>query len=156
VDRRFFVILDEAIGDAAGTLDLHFQFAPGPVVLDVVHNRAYTMFDDANVLVWLAEPAQAVLQGEEGWFAWTYNKRVPRIASRFRLPSTGAPAHALTLVVPFRGGRLPAAEASVDEASMDEGFAAGGRCPKVVVQLGSDRWQLGRDLGAGRAWCSPL
>ena len=86
VDRRFFVILDQALGDAQGTLDLHYQFAPGPVALDVEANCAYTLFPDANVLVKLAAPEGALLQGEEGWFAWTYNKRVPRIALRCRYP----------------------------------------------------------------------
>jgi hypothetical protein len=156
VNRRFFVLLDEAIGDAAGALDLHFQFAPGPVALDVPGNRAYTLFDDANVLVSLAAPAQAALQGEEGWFAWTYNRRVPRMACRFRLLGTGAPAHALTVIVPFQGDQVPTVEASVEKASADEAFVAGGQNPGIVVRLGNERWHLGRDLGAARAWCSSL
>jgi heparan-sulfate lyase len=29
VDKRYFVIVDEAIGNATGDIDIHFQLAPG-------------------------------------------------------------------------------------------------------------------------------
>ena len=151
VDRRFFVLLDEAIGDAQGILDLHYQFAPGPVALDVERNRAYTLFDDANALVSLVAPSGALLQGEEGWFGWSYNKRTPRVALRFRLPDGGAPACALTVIVPYRGTGVPDVEASIAE-----GFVVGGDRAEATARVDGARWQIGRDLSSGKAWCKPL
>jgi len=49
--RRFIVILDEAIGDAQGQLDLHYQFAPGEYKLDAATKSACTSFPDANVFL---------------------------------------------------------------------------------------------------------
>ncbi|MCP4639187.1 MAG: hypothetical protein GY851_02070, partial [bacterium] len=88
VDKRFFVLLDEAIGDvsgdAPGTLDLHFQFAPGDVDVDPEAHQANTRFDDVNLLVWQDPNAPVTVHEEEGWFAWTYGHRKPRTAIRFQ------------------------------------------------------------------------
>jgi len=148
--RRFFVILDQAIGDAQGTLDLHYQFAPGAVALDVEANRAYTLFPDSNVLVQLAAPEGAVLAGEEGWFAWTYNKRVPRIGLRFRLPQPGAPAHALTIIAPYRNQCRPQVT-----AALAEGFDPAADRAELTASIDGQTWALGYDLAANRIWCAP-
>lgn len=54
VDHKFFVLVDEAYGSAAGKVNLHFQLLPGSdseVVFDGASNGAYTAFADKNNLV---------------------------------------------------------------------------------------------------------
>lgn len=44
VQRRFFILVDEALGTAEGDLDLHFQLTPGPAVFDAATKTARTDF----------------------------------------------------------------------------------------------------------------
>lgn len=148
VDRTFFVLLDEAIGDAAGQLDLHFQFAPGDVVFDDASGSARTTFDDANVLVALGDGSAAEMVEEEGWFAWAYGHRKPRKAFRYALKEA-APTSVVTCVVPYRGTDVP--EVSVSDRSGD---VAADRVEMAVEAFGK-RFAIGRDLDENRAWIEP-
>ncbi len=148
--RRFFVILDEAIGEAKGVLDLHFQFAPGSVKLDAARKRAYTLFDDANVLVWMDPVAPVTLEEEEGWTGWYYNKRMRRTACRFRHSASGAPAHFLTLLVPCRGDKVPPVQAGL--IGLEDLSSLKGRV-EITLDLLGQSWQVGYDLAQRRAWC---
>ncbi|MDP6778055.1 MAG: alginate lyase family protein [Candidatus Latescibacteria bacterium] len=146
VERRFFVLLDEAIGDAQGALDLSFQLAPGDATLDSAGKWARTAFGDANVLVWAGADAPVTLEEEEGWLAWAYGYRKPRKAFRFRHRGQ-APATFLTLVVPYRGTEAP--EVS---ASLADGFRVGDGRAAVKVEGFGRAWEVGRDLEKGEAW----
>jgi heparan-sulfate lyase len=142
VDRAFFVLLDEAIGGAPGALDLHFQVAPGPAVHDAAGHWAATGFDDANVLIWQGPSAPVTLEEEEGWFAWSYGKRTPRKAFRFR--SRGpAPAAFVTVIVPYRGKERP--EVAVSGAKE---LRPGAAAVALRVTVSGRSWELSRDLGA--------
>lgn len=112
VDHSFFVFLDEAVGDAEGDIDLHFQFAPGEAKLDEDNRTARTLFDDANVVV-RCFTEDAMMAREEGWFAWSYGHRKERPAFRFRKQGK-APYSFLTMIVPFRGTEAPAFGAELD------------------------------------------
>ncbi len=147
VDRAFFVLLDEALGEAPGKLDLHFQLAPGSVPLDTGAHRAVTTFDDANVLVWAAPDALLQMEPEEGWFARKYGHRTPRTAFRFR-HSRSAPAAFLTIVCPFRGSQPPRVEATLSEP-----WEVGADPVELQVEARGRRWRLGRDLKRREAWC---
>jgi heparan-sulfate lyase len=148
VDKTFFVLLDEAIGDAKGTLDLHFQLAPGNARLDGQRKQAATTFDDANVLVWAGSDAPVALEEEEGWFAWRYGHREPRPAFRFRHTGS-APAVFLTLVVPYRGAQPPEVSAGPSEK-----FEAGANRVALTVKTFGKSWRIGRDLDRQTAWCA--
>jgi len=147
VDRTFFVLLDEAIGDAAGTLDVHFQFAPGDVDMDTAKHRAVTCFPRANVLVWSDPAAPITMEEEEGWYAWKYGHRKPRKALRFR-HARSAPAAFLTVLYPFRGTRLPEVTARLSDT-----FQVGADHVECQVQVDERTWKMGRDLSTGDAWC---
>ena len=146
VDKEFFVLLDEAIGDADGRLELHFQVAPGRVDIDAARGRAATAFDDANVLVAAATGSPVDTAEEEGWFAWAYGKREPRPAFRFRHDGV-APACFLTLVVPYRGTEPPEAE-----ARYPADLQVGAEQVELQVTVGGRSWTIGRDLTRGIAW----
>lgn len=55
VDHKFFVLVDEAIGNASGTINLNYHLCRGTdteVVLDLAENGAHTAFSDqANILI---------------------------------------------------------------------------------------------------------
>ena len=104
VDKRYFVIVDEAIGKATGDIDLHFQLAPGNAVFD--HNRFSVNSDFKegwNVLVRTQKQKGLELSEEEGWVSFEYTKKEPRPAFRYRLKKTSAqqPVHFTTLVTPY-------------------------------------------------------
>lgn len=145
VDHAFFVFLDEAIGDAPGTVDLHFQLAPGPVTLDGAGHWAATGFDDgANVLVWQAPAAPVALEKEEGWFAWSYGKRTPRPAFRFR-HGRRASAAFVTVIAPYRGKARP--EVALSGA---ESIKPGADAVALRVTVAGRTRDLSRDLGTSR------
>lgn len=147
VEKRFFVLLDEAIGDAAGTLDLNFQFAVGDAAVDCSRKQARTCFQDANVLVWADPAAPVTLSEEQGWFSWDYGHRRARKAIRFR-HLDAAPAVFLTLLVPYEGTEPP--EAS---AAFAGDFRAGGDSVELVVRAFGRSWAVGRSLDSRTAWC---
>jgi len=145
VDRAFFVLLDEAIGEAPGAVDLHFQFAPGPVNFDAAGHWAATEFDDANVLVWQAPSAPVTLEEEVGWFAWAYGKREARQAFRFRHKGQ-APAAFVTVIVPYRGQERPNVALHSEPV-----FQPGADATTVRVTVSGKSWELSRDLRSNAA-----
>lgn len=146
VDRRFFVLLDEAIGIAPGQLDLHFQLAPGDVTFDSAENRAFTLFDNANVLVQAAAGSPASMIEETGWFAWEYGHRTPRKAFRFALEGH-APAAFGAVIFPYRGTGTPAVSAELPAE-----LRAGDDRVEMTVIASGETWRVGRDLALGEGW----
>lgn len=145
VNRRFFVLLDEAIGDEAGVPALHVQFAPGEVSADPDERRLHTCFKDANVLVAAQDDADWDLCEEEGWFAWAYGHRVPRTAFRFEQQGP-APVAFLTVMVPYRGIEPPSVQARLT------GGAVGDDRRECEVTVSGEIWRVGRDVGQGTSW----
>ncbi|MDP6041170.1 MAG: alginate lyase family protein, partial [Candidatus Latescibacteria bacterium] len=146
VNRQFFVFLDEAIGNVSGQLDLHFQFAPGDVTFDEGGNRAFTQFDDANVLVQAAGSSSVSMVEEEGWFAWGYGHRTERKAFRFA-HNVQAPAAFLTAVVPYRGTDVPNVSVALPDT-----FEVGDDRVELRVEAFGDTLVVGRDLVSGEGW----
>jgi hypothetical protein len=147
VDRKFFVFLDEAVGDAPGALQVHWTPAPGPGRLSPDAATFTTQYPDANVLIHTASPQPAAFSQEDGWFAWEYGRRAPRKVLSLRHPDA-APAAFLTVVAPYPGADPPAVQ-----AQLADGFTAGGDEARVRVQAFGRRWQIGRSLEQKRAWC---
>jgi len=140
VEKKFFVLLDEAIGRARGELALHFQFAPGEAEINASEHWAATRFPDANVLVWMDRQAPVTFEEEEGWHAWEYGHRTPRKAFCCK-HAAQAPAAFLTVVYPYRGTSQP-----VVSARLGEGFQVGAGRAEVQVETQGKRWALVRDL----------
>jgi heparan-sulfate lyase len=149
VDKTFLVLLDEAIGQAKGKLDLHYQLAVGDIRIDARAPCVTTGFDDVNVLIWSDPSLPISVTKEEGWFGWTYGKRMPRPAVSVR-HGQPAPAAFLTVLVPYRGSDVPKVSAAVAE-----GFTVGADEAAIRVEALGKTWQLGRDLKNNRAWCRP-
>ena len=104
VDKRYFVIVDEAFGSATGEVDIHFQLAPGEAVFDQKSMAVNSTFE-AGWNVWVQSQKQAVLElnEEEGQVSFVYTKKEPRPAFRYRLPKKNSQQgiRFITIVVPY-------------------------------------------------------
>jgi len=104
VNKRYFIIVDEAIGGAAGEVELHFQFAPGKANFDQTALKVTTDFADGwNVMVKTVAQNGLKMEEEEGQVSFLYTKKEPRPAFRYAVSKTANQANLrfVTLVVPY-------------------------------------------------------
>jgi heparan-sulfate lyase len=150
VRKKFFVLVDDAIGQAAGNVDLHFQFAPGKAVFDREGFLARTGFaKGANVLVQAAPQDGMTLEEEEGQVSFVYEKKEPRPALRFRLAKAAqtAAVRFVTLVAPYQGQEPPKASVRVLGAARP-----GDSRVELEVNVGEAAARVGFDLTEKKAW----
>jgi heparan-sulfate lyase len=149
IDKSFFLIVDDAIGAAAGDVDVHFQVAPGPATVDAMRAAAHSAIaDGANVLVQgLPQPGLALAE-EEGQVSLAYGERQPRPAVRFRqTKAAGTQAvRFVTAVVPYRQA-CPV----VTIHPVGANVAGQDRCEFEVIVSGTTV-RAGYDLATGTAW----
>jgi heparan-sulfate lyase len=104
VDKKYFVIVDEAIGNASGDIDIHFQLAPGDAVSNRDSFSVHSNFKNGwNVQVQTNPQSGLELLEEEGWVSFLYTKKEPRPAFCYRLKKSQDTEnlHFVTVVVPF-------------------------------------------------------
>lgn len=106
VDKKYFIVVDEAIGSATGDVAIHFQLAPGGE--DAIFNHAassvQTSFNEGwNVFVQTQNQPGLKLEEEEGWVSFRYTEKEPRPAFSYRAKkeSENNKVRFVTLVVPF-------------------------------------------------------
>jgi heparan-sulfate lyase len=123
VDKKYFLIVDDAIGNATGDIDVHFQFAPGDAVYDSANYSVQTSFNDGWNLMVRANSQEAMqLDEEEGWVSFVYTKKEKRPAFRYRInKSTPDAVRFVTLVIPYGGKQSPSIEAQVSSDSRPGG-----------------------------------
>jgi heparan-sulfate lyase len=145
IDRSYFLIHDEAIGEAAGDVRIHFQFAPCEA--EIAGLTATTRFaEGANLMVKtfpLAGPVST--EQEEGWVAYAIRRKEPRPAWSWKVSKQANDRQAgfLTALVPFMAGRMPATvEASVTNDRGTRVFRA---------RVGDRNRQIRVDPQAGKA-----
>jgi heparan-sulfate lyase len=105
VDKRYFVIVDEAMGSGTGNVDIHFQLAPGEAVFDQENYSVHSNFGQGwDVWVKTQKQNELTLDEEEGQVSFVYTKKEPRPAFRFRKikRSPNEAIRFITLVVPFQ------------------------------------------------------
>jgi len=106
VDKKYFIVVDEAIGTATGNIDIHFQLAPGAgvPVSNYDNFSVHSNFSEGwNVLVQTFPQDGLELSEEEGQVSFLYTKKEPRPAFRYRIAKTQADANVrfVTLVAPY-------------------------------------------------------
>ena len=138
-DMPFFVILDEANGDAKGDLAIHFPMAPGPVKVD--NNSINTGFDDANLFIQIAGNHPVTLQKEEGWHAWGYGQREAR-TSVSAVYKGQAPFSFVSILVPYKGKTSPSCRLLSDPASL----LAGKNPVEITVEIAGQQHLLIRKV----------
>jgi heparan-sulfate lyase len=106
VDKKYFVIIDEATGDGTGDVDLHFQLAPGKALFNKENYSVRSDFQDGwNVLVQTVNQPGMTLNEEEGQVSYLYTKKEPRPAFGFRIPKSDSSkgVRYITVVAPYEG-----------------------------------------------------
>jgi len=102
VDKKYFVIVDEAYGTAAGKVRLHYQLCEGDVKLNIAENKAFTQFDDNNniVLKTFCNQSQQ-MEEQEGWISYKAKQKSPRKAFSFVVDKkTTEPVRYITVIYP--------------------------------------------------------
>ncbi|MBV5312908.1 MAG: alginate lyase family protein [Prolixibacteraceae bacterium] len=106
IDKKYFIVVDEAIGKATGEVDIHFQLAPGAgvAVSNYDNFSVHSNFSEGwNVLVQTFPQAGLELSEEEGQVSFLYTKKEPRPAFRYRIAKTQEDINVrfVTLVAPY-------------------------------------------------------
>lgn len=107
VDKRYFIIVDEAVGTGTGDVDIHFQLAPGDAVFSP---KKFSVRSDHaegwNIWVQTQKQKGLELSEEEGKVSFIYTKLEPRPAFRYRLKKTSATQSVrfVTVVAPYQAG----------------------------------------------------
>ncbi len=139
--QPFFVIVDEAIGDLKGDIEVHFPMAPGTLTVDEAKRRIVTGFDDANLLIEVAGKKALTFRQTEGWTSPTYGKREKRPA--VSVVQTGqAPTVFVSVLVPYKGRTAPDVLLETDPGTI----MAGDREIKIGVKVGGKAHTLTRRL----------
>lgn len=106
VDKKYFVIVDEATGTDTGDIDIHFQFAPDGGV--AVFNRDSFSVASAFVEGWNIDVKTITQTGlelleEKGQVSFEYTKKEPRPTFCYRMKKENEKDNIrfVTLVVPY-------------------------------------------------------
>jgi heparan-sulfate lyase len=104
IDKRYFILVDEAYGNGDGQIDLHFQLAPCDAAFNREKLSASSGFLEGwNVLV-QAQPQRGIeMEQEEGQVSFRYTIKEPRPAFYYRINKTAPQSGVrfVTLVAPF-------------------------------------------------------
>ncbi|MCD6378182.1 MAG: alginate lyase family protein [Planctomycetes bacterium] len=149
VKKKFFVLVDDAIGKATGNVDLHFQLAPGNAVFDRKTPLVRTDFKKgANVLIFALAQKQMTLRKEKGQVSFHYGQKQPRPAFCFRIEkSADTPSvRFVTLVIPYEG-KVPETKVSLVDSP-----APGSTRIELDVTVGATTARIGYDLKNQRSW----
>ncbi len=132
MDKKYFIIVDDAIGKATGDIDLHFQLAPGKAVYNT---RNFSVSSDHpegwNVLVRTLDQKGIKLVEEEGWVSFRYTVKEPRPAFCYNIKkgTTDQTVRFITVITPYAGSQP---EIKVDVKDISE---PGDQ--KILLKVGS-------------------
>jgi heparan-sulfate lyase len=121
VDKSFYVIVDEAAGDATGNVAVHYQLSEGKVTTDNAKLSVQTLYDDNNNVIVKGFGAKGTsLMEEEGWVSYAYRQKSKRPAFAYELTkSTKEPVRFITVIYPV-GMNTPKIEAQFAGKAMEE------------------------------------
>ena len=123
VDQAYFVIVDEATGNARGTVNLNYHFREGEVNVDAEKNMVTTAYEGpSNVKLQCFPEKSASLRAEEGWRSTAYRQRVARTSVAFDTNKDDAEAvRYITVIYPVKDvAAYPVLEAKFLNKSYDE------------------------------------
>ena len=143
VEKKFFVVVDEAVGSAIGKVGIHFQMCEGDVRLDLASQKAYTNFDDGNNLILKTVSGQKqVMEEEESWVSYQSKQKSARKAFSFNTEKQSNTAvRYITVIWPVNIAlTAPDINAAFDTPSFNE------KGLKVTVQIGNKEYKLNYQL----------
>lgn len=139
VNRQFFVIVDEATGDATGKVNLHFNLTKGPVTLTPDMGQAATTFaDNNNIVVRTFAEAPMEMTEEEGWMSLHYNQRNKRTAYSLNVSKDNEkPVRFISVILPVTDAAdVPEVSARFIHPEYDA------KSLNIEVQIGRKKFQL--------------
>lgn len=143
VNKEFFVIVDEAVGDAIGEIELHYQMCEGEMAIDKKNNSIHTLFADGNnIMLQSISNIPSTMQQEQGWVSYEYRQKNKREAFSFVAnKTTTEPVRYITVITPISSTKkLPKIQPKFVNAQFDE------KGLQIKVKVGSETFQLGYDL----------
>lgn len=141
VDKKYFVMLDEAIGEAKGMTAVHYQMGEDHVTLEPEKNRAYTTYEDGNnVMLSVFSDRKTIFEKEEGWISYEYNKKSPRAAFAVAVDKQdGKTVRFITVIMPIDGinkaPRISARVLDADETSVKLQITVDGKARELKYTL---------------------
>ncbi len=100
VEHSFFVIADEAYGEAKGNVALNYHLLPSEPIEDKEHKSVSTSFADGNNITLQVFGAED-MTSEEGWTSPLYRVKYPRPAYAFHAQkSAEKPVRLITVIYP--------------------------------------------------------
>ncbi|MCX2477015.1 heparinase II/III family protein [Pedobacter sp. MC2016-05] len=109
IDQKYFLIVDQAIGRAAGNIGIHYQLKEDSQPRFDQGNRLVTTnYPDGNNLLIQCLSPKINLKQEEGKVSYEYGKELSRPAFAFEAPkSSNETSIFLTIVYPYSDSRAP-------------------------------------------------
>ena len=107
VDKKFYVIVDEAVGEAKGKVGIHYQMCEGDVKLDLAGQKVFTNFNDGNNLIvkTFSEQNQTMSE-EDGWVSYESKLKNARKAFAFNVDKqTDKPVRYITVILPIENAQ---------------------------------------------------
>ena len=104
IDKRYFVIVDEAIGTGIGNVDIHFQLAPGKAIYNPNEYSVRSDYKEGwNVFIRTNKQKGLELNEEDGWVSFVYTKKETRPAFNYRIikTNTNQAVRFVTVVAPY-------------------------------------------------------
>lgn len=151
VDKKYYVIIDEATGSLTGTSDIHYQFAPGNYIYDPNNLTARTNFASGwNLLVKGKNTDNNVsFEEEEGWIATIYEyDEDPRPQFAYRQEKDDPNGiRFVTVLVPY-GDPNNIPSVSIGDITGN----VGADDVNVEVTVDGKTSYLGYDISQGDAW----
>ena len=123
VDQSYFVIVDEAVGDAKGTVNLNYHLCEGTVNVDGKNHILTTAYDGpSNMKLQCFAEKKASIREKEGWRSTAYRVRVPRTSVSFDVDKKDSEAvRYITIIYPSKNAvSFPAFKAKFLNKKFDE------------------------------------
>lgn len=123
VDNSYFVLVDEAVGTAQGTVNLHYQMPKGKIENDRETNTLMTQFDgESNMKLQCFGPDHLSMKKEEGWVSTEYRKRAKRMNVSFNVnKNSDAAVRYITIIYPLKDkNKAPKLSAKFKNKTFDE------------------------------------
>ncbi|MEG1402217.1 heparin-sulfate lyase HepC [Bacteroides sp.] len=143
VDNTYYVIVDEAVGEARGEINLHYQLAKGKVNIDPKTMTLTSAYEgDSNVKLQCFGEKGTTLKKEEGWCSTAYRQRVKRTAVALNTQKDKADAvRYITIIYPTKdAAKAPKLEAKFKNKKFDE------KALEVEVTVGGKKQTLNYKL----------
>lgn len=110
IDKKYFLIIDKAIGKATGNLGVHFQLKEdSKAIFDKKNNSVHTNYADGNnLLIQSLNTDKVTLNEEEGKVSYEYRKELSRPAFVFeKTKNDDKTQQFISIVYPYNGDKAP-------------------------------------------------